>query len=196
MKVSINLSKKSIKSAVKKVEDLKKKAQTELAKVFLQKCVARIIELANQNLMMTDVGFEVKNLIQNSWGTSEIVNNKITLSNTAEFEKGENLAVFVEFGVGIVGQSNNHAMSSEAGYAYNVPSAAKDQYGNWIAYVDGENSMNIESGYYEKYDTPSGLVIKTQGSPATMFLYKAWKYFETSGEYKTVWQQAIAEVFG
>lgn len=196
MKVRMNLSKKSIQSVIKKVEDLKKKAQTELPKVFLRKCVARIIELANQNLMATDVGFEVKNLIQNSWETSEIVNNKITLSNTAEFKKGENLAIFVEFGVGIVGQSNNHTMSGEAGYAYNVPSAAKDQHGNWFAYVDGENSMNIESDYYEKYDTPSGLIIKTQGSPATMFLYKAWKYFETSGEYKAVWQQTIAEVFG
>lgn len=196
MKVNIKLSKNSVKSVIKKVEEVKEKAQNELIKTFLQKSIARIIELANQNLMATDIGFDVKNLIQNSWETSEIVNNKITLSNTAEFEKGENLAVFVEFGVGIVGQSNNHTMSGEAGYNYNVPSAAKDQYGNWVAFVDGEGSMNIESGYYEKYNTSNGIMIKTQGSPATMFLYKAWKYFETSGEYKAILEQAKADVFG
>lgn len=196
MKVNIKLSKNSVKSVIKKVEGVKEKAQNELIKTFLQKSIARIIELANQNLMATDIGFDVKNLIQNSWETSEIVNNKITLSNTAEFEKGENLAVFVEFGVGIVGQSNNHTMSGEAGYNYNVPSAAKDQYGNWVAFVDGEGSMNIESGYYEKYNTSNGIMIKTQGSPATMFLYKAWKYFETSGEYKAILEQAKADVFG
>lgn len=196
MKINIKLSKKSIQSAMKKINEVKKKVETELPKVFLQKCVARIIELANQNLMATNIGFEVKTLIQNSWVTSGVVDNKITLSNTAEFVKGENLAVFVEFGVGIIGQSNSHSMSGEAGYEYNVPSAAKDQYGNWVAFVDSEGSMNIESGYYEKRETSTGLMITTQGSPATMFLYKAWKYFETSAEYKEVWEQAKAEVFG
>lgn len=196
MKINISMSKKSIQNAIKKVNEVKKKIQTELPKAFLKKCVDRIIELANQNLMAVDIGSSVKSLIQNSWEISEVVDNKIVLSNTAEFEKGKNLAVFVEFGVGIVGFGNKHTLSNEANYEYNVISDEKDQFGNWVAFVDGESSMNIESNYYEKHDTSSGLLIKTQGSPATMFLYKAWKYFETSGEYKSIWQQAKAEVIG
>ena len=165
--------------------------------MYLQKCVNEIIRIANQNLMATDIGSEVKSLIQSSWEISPVVANKITLSNTAEFESGKNLAVFVEFGGGIVGQGSKHTLANQANYEYNVLTDAKDQFGNWVYTLEGgESRMNIESNYYERYDTESGLRIKTQGTPATMFLYKAWKTFETSGLYKTLWEQAKAEVIG
>lgn len=165
--------------------------------MYLQKCVTKIIELANQNLMITDIGSEVKSLIQSSWQISPVVGNRIVLSNNAKFERGKNLAVFVEFGVGIVGQGSKHILASQANYDYNVLTDAKDQFGNWVYTLEGgENRMNIESNYYESENTANGLRIKTQGSPATMFLFKAWKTFETSGLYKMLWEQAKAEVIG
>lgn len=197
MRINIDLSKKSIENAIKQINAVQKKVQTDLPRVYLEKCVAKIIELANQNLMITDIGSEVKALIQSSWQISPVVGNRIVLSNNAEFESGKNLAVFVEFGVGIVGQGNKHTLASEANYEYNVLTDAKDQFGNWVYTLDGgESRMNIESNYYESENTASGLRIKTQGTPATMFLYKAWKTFETSGAYKTLWEQAKAEVIG
>lgn len=197
MRINIDLSKKSIENAIKQIKAVQKKVQKDLPRVYLEKCVAKIIELANQNLMITDIGSEVKALIQSSWQISPVVGNRIVLSNNAEFESGKNLAVFVEFGVGIVGQGSKHTLANQANYEYNVLTDAKDQFGNWVYTLDGgESRMNIESNYYESENTASGLRIKTQGTPATMFLYKAWKTFETSGAYKTLWEQAKAEVIG
>lgn len=197
MRINVTLSKKSIQDAIRQLKEVQKKIRTELPKVYLQKCVAKIIELANQNLSIVDIGSETKALIQSSWEVSEVIGNRIVLSNTAEFESGKNVAVFVEFGVGIVGQSSNHILADSANYEYNVISDEKDQFGNWH-YVakDGDGRMNIESNYYESKPTKNGLRIKTQGTPATMFLYKAWKKFETDGLYKTLWEQAKAEVIG
>lgn len=197
MKINISLDKKSIQNAIKQINELKKRVQKELPKVYLQKCIASIIEIANKNLLMVDIGFEVKIAIQNGWKISPVVGNKITLTNNAEFEKGKNLAVFVEFGVGLAGEQRSHDFASEAKYDYNVPTQAKDKNGYWYYNLEsGADSMNIESNYYEGYNSDKGFVFKTAGSPATMFLYKAWKEFETSGLYKTLWEQAKAEVIG
>lgn len=197
MRININLSKKSIENAIKQIKAVQKKVQKDLPRVYLEKCVAKIIELANQNLMITDIGSEVKALIQSSWQISPVVGNRIVLSNNAEFESGKNLAVFVEFGVGIVGQGNKHTLANQANYEYNVLTDAKDQNGRWFYTLQGgEDRMNIESNYYQGYSTENGLQFSTQGTPATMFLYKAWKLFETSGLYKTLWEQAKAEVIG
>lgn len=197
MRINIDLSKKSIENAIKQIKAVQKKIQNDLLKVYLQKCVNEIIRLANINLMTTDIGSEVKALIQSSWQVSDLVGNRIVLSNNAEFESGKNLAVFVEFGVGSVGGTKPHILSNQANYEYNVWSIRKDPNDKWTYTLEGgEDRMNIESGYYEGGNTDKGFYFKTEGSPATMFLYKAWKTFETSGAYKTLWEQAKAEVIG
>lgn len=197
MRINISLDKKSIRSAIKQIKAVQKKVQTNLPRVYLQKCVESIKAIANRNLAMTNIGSEVKALIQTSWETSAVIGNKITLSNNAEYESGKNLAVFVEFGVGRVGGSKPHEVANEANYQYNVWSMRKDPNDKWVYTLDGgEDRMNIESGYYEGGNTDKGFYFKTAGSPATMFLYKAWKEFETSGLYKTLWEQAKKEVIG
>lgn len=196
MRIKISLDKKSIKSAIEQVKTVQKKVKTDLPKVYLQKCVSRIIEIANRNLSMTDIGSEAMTLIQTSWNISPIVGNKIILSNNAEFEQGKNIAVFVEFGVGVVGEWQNHTLANEANYQYNVPSYSK-LWDKWYFTLEGgAERMNIESNYYESQNTKAGVMYGTKGSPATMFLYKAWKEFETSGLYKTLWEEAKAEVIG
>lgn len=197
MRIKIDFSKKSIENAIKQIKEVQKKAQKDLPRVYLQKCVAKIIEIANQNLMVVDIGSQVKSLIQTSWQISPVVGNRIVLSNDAEYESGKNLAVFVEFGVGRIGGSSPHILSDQANYEYNVWSMRKDPNDKWTYTLEGgEDRMNIESGYYEGGNTDKGFYFKTAGSPATMFLYKAWKNFETSGLYKTLWEQAKAEIIG
>lgn len=197
MKINISLDKKSIENAIKQIKAVQKKVQTDLPRVYLQKCVESIKAIANRNLAMTDIGSEVKALIQSSWITSPVVGNRITLSNDAEFERGKNLAVFVEFGVGRVGGSQPHAVADQANYEYNVWSMRKDPNDRWTYTLEGgEDRMNLESGYYEGGNTDKGFYFKTAGSPATMFLYKAWKEFETSGLYKTLWEETKKEVIG
>lgn len=197
MKINIGLNKKSIENAIKQIKSVQKKIQTDLPSVYLQKCVESIKAIANRNLAMTNIGSEVKALIQTSWETSAVIGNKITLSNNAEYESGKNLAVFVEFGVGRVGGSRPHKLADQANYEYNVWSMRKDNKERWTYTLEGgEDKMNIESGYYEGGETDNGFYFKTAGSPATMFLYKAWKEFETSGLYKTLWEQSKKEVIG
>lgn len=197
MKINISLNKKSIENAIEQIKAVQKKVQTDLPKVYLQKCVESIKAIANRNLSITNIGNEVKALIQTSWETSAIEGNKITLSNNAEYESGKNLAVFVEFGVGRIGESKPHAVADEANYEYNVESMRKDPYDRWTYTLQGgEDRMNIESGYYEGRNNDKGFYFKTSGSPSTMFLYKAWKEFETSGLYKTLWEETKKEVIG
>lgn len=197
MKIPIRFDKKSIENAIKQIKAVQKKVKTDLPRVYLQKCVESIKAIANRNLSMTNIGSEVKALIQTSWETTAVIWNKITLSNNAEYESGKNLAVFVEFGVGRVGGSKPHEVANEANYQYNVWSMRKDPNDKWVYTLEGgEDRMNIESGYYEGGNTDKGFYFKTAGSPATMFLYKAWKEFETSGLYKTLWEQAKKEVIG
>ena len=197
MKIPIRFDKKSIENAIKQIKAVQKKVQTDFPRVYLQKCVESIKAIANRNLAMTNIGSEVKALIQTSWETSAVIGNKITLSNNAEYESGKNLAVFVEFGVGRVGGSKPHSVADKANYEYNVWSMRKDPNDRWTYTLEGgEDRMNIESGYYEGGNTDKGFYFKTAGSPATMFLYKAWKEFETSGLYKTLWEQAKKEVIG
>ena len=197
MIINIGLNSKSVESAIKQINAVQKKIQIDLPRVYLLKCVECIKGIANRNLDMTNIGSEVKALIQTSWITSGVIGNSITLSNNAEYEKGKNLAVFVEFGVGRVGGSKPHIVANGANYEYNVWSMRKDPNDRWTYTLQGgEDRMNIESGYYEGGNTDKGFYFKTAGSPATMFLYKAWKEFETSGLYKTLWEQAKKEVIG
>lgn len=197
MKINVSFNKKSIQNAIKQIKAVQKKVQTDLPRVYLQKCVESIKAIANRNIAMTNIGSEVKALIQTSWITTAVIGNKITLLNNAEYESGKNLAVFVEFGVGRVGGSKPHAVANKANYQYNVWSMRKDPYERWTYTLEGgEDRMNIESGYYEGGDTEKGFYFKTAGSPATMFLYNAWKEWQTTGLYKTLWEQTKTEVLG
>lgn len=197
MRLNIELDKSSVNRTIKQINKLKKKISNDLHKLYLRKCVEWIKEQANSNLNSSAIGSETKALIQSSWAISYLSENAIRLSNTAKYEDGKNIAVFVEFGVGVVGEQSKHTLAEEANYEYNVPSTAKTKRGYWAKTLDGgENSMNIESGYYYAKESESGFTFLTKGSPATMFLYKAWKSFETLGVYKTLWEEAKAEIIG
>lgn len=214
MRINIELSKKSVENAIKQIKAVQKKIQNELPKVYLQKCVEWIRLQADNNISATPIDGEIISLIKRSWYISPVVGNIIKISNTAKYQDGKNVAVFVEFGVGIVGQSSSKEPDFEkeaiakSGYQYNLPSEYKRSSRNpnskyhknenaWSFYISPDKGVDLHSGYYEEYQTNSGNTkIVTAGSPATMFLFKAWKSFETTGIYKTLWQEAKAEVIG
>ena len=116
MRINIELSKKSIGNAIKQIKAVQKKVQKDLPRVYLKKCVEWIKAEANKNIWSTDVGSSVKAKIQDSWKISNGTGNNIVLSNNAQFESGKNLAVFVEFGVGMVGYENSHPKAKEGNY--------------------------------------------------------------------------------
>lgn len=173
--------------------------QTELPRVFLEKCAKWIREEADNNLSRIPMDYEVISLIQKNWVTSPVVGNKITLSNVANYGAGKNVAVFVEFGVGSVGQSKAHEMADETNYEYNVPSRYKHSDGKWTFNAHHQQyAIDLNKGYYYIYQRENSgqITAVTKGSPANMFLFKAVKAFETSGIYQQLWEQACAEVIG
>jgi hypothetical protein len=89
-------------------------------------------------------------------------------------------AVYIEFGVGIIGQ-DTHPISESAkitggAYKYNLPSKAKE--------YAKEKTGQEDSWFYK------GL---TQGNKASMYMYNAFMDFK-NGVYRTIYQQAFKEV--
>lgn len=191
MHINIDLSKKSIENAIKQIKAVQKKVQTELPRVYLQKCVEWIKNTANFNLKTHYLSDDIVSKIENAWDTEYLSNNYIRLINT------EDTATYLEFGVGIVGQENRHTVATNAGYKYNVPSEYKKEDGSWRFYLEEGEGVDLNVGTYNVYYTKNGKKkVVTKGSPANMFLFKAMKEFETSGKYKELWEQAKAEVIG
>jgi hypothetical protein len=200
MKIKVQLSVKSVKNAIQRLEKRKKLLQSEeVWKEFLFGCCEELIRLANANIENYDIGVNVKNDIINSWEYASSFNgNKIVLRNKSE--KG----VFVEFGVGIVGEQEPHPLAAQEGYEYNVPSNAKDraalqgfEYGTWIFYKNAKDLDLPSSALDDRiiFNEPSRnserMLIRTKGTPATMFLFKAVQQFKAQNLAKDIWQRAI-----
>lgn len=191
MRIKIDLSKKSIENAIKKIKEVQKKVQKDLPRVYLEKCVEFIKFNANANLKSHYISLDIVEKIEKSWTTEYVSNNYIRLANT------EDTATYLEFGVGIVGQENKHSVSASAGYKYNIPTKYKKEDGSWRFYLEESESVDLNVGTYNVSYTQNGKKkVITKGSPANMYLFKAMKSFETSGAYKTLWEQAKAEVIG
>jgi hypothetical protein len=137
------------------------------------------------------------NEIIGSWEyKSSFDGNKIVLrNNTAK-------AVFVEFGVGIVGQQNPHENATQAGYEYNLPSEHKyagnyHDENTWRFYKNSIENVDLQSDYYETWQTRSGdLKIITTGSPATMFVFKAVQEFKALNYAQDIWKQVVKKYWG
>ena len=131
MKIEIGLNKKSIKNAIKQLRTVK--YNFDIArKDFLEGVALWLIERANFYLSNSDIGEIVKLDIRNGW-IYDFTPIGVKITNSAE------KAVYVEFGVGVVGQSQSHPNASAEGYEYNVESASKNDDGSWTFFTNKEN---------------------------------------------------------
>ena len=92
-----------------------------------------------------------------------------------------NQAVYIEFGVGIVGQGT-HPKSSGAkigggDYRYNLPSDAKNR--------------SVAMGYASDTWYHKGL---TKGNQAAMYMYNAFMDYYHGGKYREIYKQAFSEI--
>lgn len=195
-KITVALNKNSINKAIKQVVEhgnLLQKATSEYYVLVAQ----WIIRRANEYINRSDVGREVKDYISTSWHIF-LTKNGAKVVNTSQ------KAVFVEFGVGVVGESSAHPMASTEGYRYNVDSRFKDRKGSgtWLfkCSVDGldiplENAELIEDEDDDEY------VVVTQGAKGVWYAYNAIvdAKMELSkpngGEIGLLWEQAKRRYF-
>ena len=164
MKIDIALDPKSIKEAIKKLKSVKY-LMPKMVQEFTEEVAKWITNRANDYIKNSDLGSLVKAEIMGGWNYEPIVGG-IKVVNRAE------KAVYVEFGVGIVGQSQAHPEASKEGYEYNVKSRAKFLGGSW-SFRGKTGTLDLPMDSVEYAGIGEQLVFITQGAKGVWYAYNA-----------------------
>lgn len=200
MKIKINLDAKSVQQAIKQFEKVKQDLETTMIREFIQKCCDFFIYKANDYLFNSNIGANVKGNIMNSWTTSISygVNSQGYSGYYATITNTDEQAVYVEFGVGVVGSYLQHkeANTKDQTYEYNVPSNAKTANGQWVFEVTDEKDVDLEKGMYKSVNNKYGnMWIITKGSPATMYAFNALMDLKNV-EMRKIWKDLKIKYWG
>lgn len=183
MKIEIALNKKSLKNVIKRMSDIKKTIPT-MQKEFLMEVSHWLTDRANDYITNSDLGSLVKDEIRNSW-SYEPTANGVKIVNNAQKQVTNfgtvPLAVLVEFGVGVVGQSQAHPNANAEGYEYNVDSSHKSKYGDgswsfWLNSDERDLPMNAFTDFGTYDDHRKGgkrMVVTTRGAKGVWYAYNA-----------------------
>ena len=145
-----------------------------MTKDFLEDVALWMINRANFHLNNSDIGENVKIDIRNAW-VYDFTPTGIKITNDAD------KAVFVEFGVGIVGQSEAHPNANAEGYEYNVDSESKSADGAWSFYANS-NELDLPQSALLAHNWYNGdrgkgkgqrLFIMTKGAKGVWYAYNA-----------------------
>ncbi|MBR5272758.1 MAG: hypothetical protein IKU25_05120 [Clostridia bacterium] len=175
--INVALNQKSIDDAIKELKKAQDQLKGQMLKEFIDRCCKWIVERANHYLDIgaSKSGGNVIADIKNHWviEQSTLSQNIFTIKNTSD------KAVYVEFGVGIVGQESPHKMSGEVGYQYNIPTKYKyagkhHDENTWRFVVSNKDDVDLLEGNYEEWPKKDGTIkIITRGSPSVMYAYNA-----------------------
>ncbi len=193
MKINVDLNAKSIQNAINALKTAQKQLGGEMLNEFLIEACKWVKERANGYLALSTVGSGVKAEIENSWVIGAPADGKITMTNTAD------KAVYVEFGVGVIGEQNKHKNADETGYEYNVPSKYKSELGSWTFKTElGLDEVDIpQENIDDAWTTKSNkhVIISTRGAKGAMYAYNAIVDFRDYGA-KEVWQKIKVKYWG
>lgn len=163
--INISLDEKSIDEAIKELEKAKQQLQTQMLADFRKALCEWIVERANRWLDRSTIGADVIADIESHWEyPTNYADNVVTIKNTSD------KAVFVEFGVGRVGQSSPHFLAGEQGYEYGIGTKINQATGQWVFSETSEEDIDIQDGYWMILKRGG---VRTSGSPATMYAYNA-----------------------
>lgn len=168
MKINIELNQKSIQDAKRKLLYVKK-VLPQITRDFMEDVAMWLIERANMHLNNSHIGENVKIDIRNGW-VYNFTPTGLQITNSTE------KAVFVEFGVGVVGQSQAHPQASAEGYEYNQDSPAKDNDGSWHFFANEADldlpKSAIDYGLNGK-GSQNRMAIYTRGAKGVWYAYNA-----------------------
>lgn len=163
--INISLDEKSIDDAIKELEKAKQQLQTQMLADFRKALCEWIVERANLYLEVSSIGYAVINDIKSHWEyPANYADEVLTIRNTSD------KAVFVEFGVGRVGQSSPHYLAGQQGYEYSIGEKINQETGQWIFSPTQKENIDLKYGYWVRFGHGA---IGTSGSPATMYAYNA-----------------------
>ena len=173
MKINIQLNRKSIEQSKKQLIYVKK-LWARMQKDFFEDVAMWLINRANTHLNNSDIGENVKIDIRNGW-EYDFTPTGIKITNRTE------KAVFVEFGVGIIGQTQSHPNASAEGYEYNEDSGSKSVDGAWTFYTNS-NELDLPQSALLAHNWYNGdrgkgkgqrLLIMTKGAKGVWYAYNA-----------------------
>jgi hypothetical protein len=186
-----NLS--SIGRAIGKLKHIKKQLRVEIRIAFLVECCTWLQTRANEYLAQSSVGEAIKSEIMAGWEISQSLSGA-TLTNNSEH------AVYVEFGVGIVGQKTPHPNSDDTGYMYNVPSEAKAKYGNtgkWVFPFSDESGVDLPLDKYQVSGKGDKKFVITYGTNGAWYAYNALTDLATNPQnLKLIWNKVLSQYLG
>lgn len=196
MIVNVELSHNSIKNAIKQLKKFEKhyvgfSSENSSMQKFLERCYYRIIEIANRYIDALE-GFEepeIKNSLKTGWSMS-IIGGMLTVTNDND------KAVFLEFGVGLVGEGSPHPQASEENYNYNIPTDYKKADGTWqFKTHSAEEPVDLKRRNYEIKPLYRGqrLLISTKGNEAGLYAYNALMDFVMNNEGQRIWEELNKE---
>ena len=188
----MNLSAKSVESAIKKLEKAKEQLETEMLYDFLNACCSFIVEQSKTYIMSSTIGDNVKMNIISGWQPPVIRQEGKRV--IARITNTDSQAVYVEFGVGIVGKQNAHdrVSSGQVDYEYNMPSRYKKKDNSWIFSVSSDSDIDIQAEYIDNRTTNT---VRTKGSPAVMYAFNACVDLQVSA-FRTIWQEIKKKYWG
>lgn len=184
MRIKIELNQKSINDAIKQLEKAKKQFSGVMLDEFYKECYKFFVEMANFYLVGSGIGDLVIAEIQSSWNYVPITTpyKGVRFVNTAD------KAVFVEFGVGVVGESNKHPNAVATAYEYNKPSNKKIIDGSWV-FKSYEEELDIpkEAIISHNYDVEGKMRILTRGTKGCFYAFNALE--DLRREIPSIWKK-------
>lgn len=183
-KFDIELNTKSINEARKYLLNLKSQIP-KMQQEFLMAVAKWIVKKADGYIDRSDIGSLIKSKIKESWDYQPITNG-IKIINNANIEKTVYhekqtvpIAVLVEFGSGLVGQSEAHPNATQEGYQYNVDSKGKNLDGSWSFWLNSNErdlpmSAFTDFGTYDDHRAGGKrMVVTTFGAKGVWYAYNA-----------------------
>lgn len=194
--ITYGLSVKSIENAISQLEKEKEKLRTKIFNYFLTKCAFFFEDRANEYVSQLDIGYIVKEEIAKSWDF-KIDKNICKITNSQEH------AVYVEFGVGRIGDAKPHPNASKTDYEYDVDSPYKGESGEWKFFTE-EQWLDIPMGdlvYKATYTDKDNrkmprdrLFVVTLGTQGAMYAYNA--LMDLKAELPKIWKEVKQKYWG
>lgn len=190
MKISFGFDVKSINKAIETLKKAKAQLQGEMLTELLNGCCEWLVGRANELLSLSDVGSLIKQDIENSWQITVI-------DNVAKVTNFSDKAVYVEFGVGIVGEQSEHPNATKTSYWYDLHSWSKDERRGWRFTIDDKRNLDLpQSAIITQDENYNGdLTIYTYGAKGAMYAYNALVDLKEYGA-KKVWEQVKQKYWG
>lgn len=139
---------------------------------FLIQVAHWVTEKANNYINLSDIGSLVKDQIKSGWEYEQTSNGVKIINRTEK-------AVYVEFGVGVVGQTQSHPNASAEGYEYNMESPYKSADGSWSFWLNS-NERDLPMSAFEDFGTYDDhrkggkrMVVTTRGAKGVWYAYNA-----------------------